>query len=290
MPFAPSNTQGYVDFQYQPPALATADSGLGKISLTVTAGSDGAPEGFTVWWMEETDYVANGRQWYPAPNAIQREAVFSGRPTVNTWGASHFRLAPNQRATVEIGDLLDETGVTTDDPEELEEGTRYVFAVFTNGGARMQPSDRSADLVVETTPAQPCLETRAGWAGHPQSWPISVLFLGNLPYGKAELLSILQQPASTNGLVILARQLIAAKLNILHGADPRAIEATVATADALIGFQSVPPVGSDWLAPEVVTALAQALDDFNHGVGTDNPCETVSVRQSSWGAVKSAYR
>ena len=40
------------------------------------------------------------------------------------------------------------------------------------------------------------------------------LQLGNVTYNQQELLSILSQPVRGNGLVLLAHQLIAAKLNI----------------------------------------------------------------------------
>jgi len=56
--------------------------------------------------------------------------------------------------------------------------------------------------------------------------------------------SILRQPVRGNGLVLLAYQLIAAKLNIANGADGSCIEQTLANADAFIGDLLVPPVGT----------------------------------------------
>jgi hypothetical protein len=91
------------------------------------------------------------------------------------------------------------------------------------------------------------------------------LLLGNNAYDKEQLLSILHEPVRGNGLVLLAHQLIAAKLNIVNGADASCIEETLADADALIGDLLVPPVGDGYLPPRDVSALADVLDDYNDG-------------------------
>jgi len=75
------------------------------------------------------------------------------------------------------------------------------------------------------------------------------LQLGNVAYNQQQLQSILRQPVRGNGLVSLAHQLIAAKLNIATGTDASCIAAIIAAADALIGDLVVPPVGTGHLAP-----------------------------------------
>jgi len=79
------------------------------------------------------------------------------------------------------------------------------------------------------------------------------------------LLDILHEPVRGNGLLILAHQLIAAKLNIAAGADPSCIEGTIAEADALIGDLVIPPVGDGYLAPREAPPLAGILGRFNEG-------------------------
>lgn len=59
-----------------------------------------------------------------------------------------------------------------------------------------------------------------------------------------QLLQILNDPAQGNGLIILAHQLIAAKLNIAHGADPADAAQAIADADAMIGSLVIPPIAS----------------------------------------------
>jgi len=103
-------------------------------------------------------------------------------------------------------------------------------------------------------------------------WPVSGLTLGTVSYTDAELLSILNTAPAGNGLIILAHQLIAAKLNIANGASNAAIAGSITAADALIGGLTVPPVGGGSLAPASTSALTQALTDFNEGVTGPGHC------------------
>jgi cysteine-rich repeat protein len=94
---------------------------------------------------------------------------------------------------------------------------------------------------------------------------VSSLELGSVAYTKDELLAIFATPVRGNGLVSLAHQLIAAKLNVAAGADDAEIAAAIAEADALIGGRVVPPVGDGRLAPDQASALVEELDAFNNG-------------------------
>jgi hypothetical protein len=102
-------------------------------------------------------------------------------------------------------------------------------------------------------------------------WPVQSLTLGTVPYDQAQLCSIFNEPVGGNGLVSLAHQLIAAKLNIASGADSTAIAATIAHADALIGTLMIPPVGLGFLAPSVVAADVANLTAFNEGTLVNGP-------------------
>lgn len=285
-----TKTNGLLDSEVQTPDLVVTGSGYGKIVLDVTAGPSGAPHGFTVWWMSESDYLANDARWYSASNSVQREAIFTGIPTFNSWGASDFRLAADETATIEIGDLLDETGVEATWSDELDPGTHYVFTAFANGDRHTARSDRAATLSDQTRLNGTCAFTRRGWESNPQSWPVGGLLLGNVAYSQPQLLSILQHGPTQNGLVVLARQLATAKLNVANGADSAPVGGTIALADATIGFLVVPPVGGDTLSPAIVRDMIQVLDDYNNGVGAGDPCSPTSVRDLSWGSVKSGYR
>jgi len=118
-----------------------------------------------------------------------------------------------------------------------------------------------------------CVFGQGYWKNHPSAWPVTELQLGNVTYDQQQLLDILHQPVRGNGLVLLAHQLIAAKLNIANGADASCIQQTIADADALIGDLVVPPVGDGYLAPRDVSALAETLDQYNEGMLCAPSCE-----------------
>jgi CSLREA domain-containing protein len=120
----------------------------------------------------------------------------------------------------------------------------------------------SATATPTPTPTVGCVFSQGYWKNHPDQWPVTQLQLGNVTYTKDQLLSILHQPVNANGLVQLAYQEIAAKLNIANGADGSCIQQTLAGADALIGNLVIPPVGTGYLRP---TAYVAPLTQYNEG-------------------------
>ena len=89
-----------------------------------------------------------------------------------------------------------------------------------------------------------CTYTQGYWKNHPNAWPAQNVILGTINYTQAQLIQILNQPASGNGLVSLAHQLIAAKLDIGTGADASAVQSAVNSADILIGTLIVPQLAT----------------------------------------------
>jgi hypothetical protein len=85
-------------------------------------------------------------------------------------------------------------------------------------------------------------------------------------YTDLQLLSIFNTPAQGNGLLSLAHQLIAAKLNIANGADGTSVAAAIAAADALIGNLVIPPAGAGSLPSSATSSLTGTLDSFNNGL------------------------
>lgn len=131
----------------------------------------------------------------------------------------------------------------------------------------------SATVVAEDCGSGQCTFTQGYWKNHPNAWTVDNLSLGNRVYSKAELLQIFAQPVKGNGLVNLAHQLIAAKLNIANGADGAALGSAIADADALINSKVVPPVGIGKLEPSAVGGLVGALDAYNNGVTGPGHCD-----------------
>jgi hypothetical protein len=130
--------------------------------------------------------------------------------------------------------------------------------------------------------AQPgvCVFLQGFWKNHPEAWPVTELQLGNVTYNQQELLSILRQPVRGNGLVLLAHQLIAAKLNIANGADGSCIHQTLADAGSLIGDLVVPPVGNGYLQPRDVAGIAGVLGSYNEGNLCAPSCDNGSLSPS----------
>ena len=262
-------------------------------TLNITAGPSGAPAGFTVEWMYEVFYAALGG-WPAAPDPSIFVCDFDGTPTLTTTaGVSSYLLGPGEAIKVEVGDLFDETGVATTYLWELPAGTGYVFRVFANQSGTLGQSPFSPTLYLETEvlTGLDCTLTQGFWKNHPAAWPVLNLKLGIVNYyDQTELLRILKTPAAGNGLIFLAHQLIATKLNLANGASPVPIEADVAAADALIGGLIIPPVGGGSLAPAVASPLTETLDLFNNGQIPGQDCGTVQVEESTWGRVKANYR
>ena len=145
-----------------------------------------------------------------------------------------------------------------------------------------RPSTTTTSISVTTTTAPPtgqCPEGLGFWKNHPELWPVSSLTLGSQAYAQAELLTLLTSPVAGDASVLLARQLIAAKLNIANGSDPTPIAGTIADADGLLsGFAGKLP---DGVAPSSVTGRAMVHDasilaSFNDGAST-RTCSTTAT-------------
>jgi hypothetical protein len=117
-----------------------------------------------------------------------------------------------------------------------------------------------------------CALSQGYWKNHPDAWPVNSLTLGTVIYNKARLLSILSEPVKGNGLVSLAHQLIAARLNLANGAaaTPEVIQA-ITDANALINGLIIPPFGNGFLHPSVTSALTATLDAYNNGLAPGGP-------------------
>ncbi len=267
-----------------------------SISIKVTAGASGAPAGFSIQWMKLSDFLARGSQW---PSDSDCPLDSSGNPVCpgsfckaslsGVPGCSNYNLGSGQSTVVQIGDnLFDDCGASSTCADEpLECNTQYVFRAFAhNVPGGLARSDFSSNVTCSTAPCgggdNNCTFTQGYWKTHgpagcvtgnnTNEWLATSLMLGTVSYTDAELCSIFNQPAAGNGLISLAHQLIAAKLNIAAGADGSSINASIAAADALIGGLVVPPVGTDSLPNAQTSALVDALSDFNEGVTGPGHC------------------
>jgi hypothetical protein len=93
---------------------------------------------------------------------------------------------------------------------------------------------------------------------------VQALRLGNVLYTRAQLLQILAEPVRRNGLVALAHQEIAAKLNLALG-GPECIQPVIDQVDAIIGNLVVPPIGAGFLQPCNTSGYVLVLTEYNEG-------------------------
>jgi len=118
-----------------------------------------------------------------------------------------------------------------------------------------------------------CTLTQGYWRNHPEVWPADAMTLGGAGYTQDQLIVILSTPPRGDATYILAHQLIAAKLNVMSGADSSGIAATIANADAWlasVGGLGTWPTGA---IRETGIAYASQLDAFNNGLSGVPHCE-----------------
>jgi hypothetical protein len=123
-----------------------------------------------------------------------------------------------------------------------------------------------------------CPQGQGYWKNNPAAWPASALpmTLGSQVYTtKSQLLKILMTPIGTgnkaDASLILADQLIAAKLNIANGADGTPVTSTIMNADFLLsGFNGKLPYHVKPSSPtgQLMVNDASVLDNFNNGLLT----------------------
>ncbi len=114
-----------------------------------------------------------------------------------------------------------------------------------------------------------------GWKNKPTSWPTTSLPLGAVTYTQTELLGILRTPVRGDASLILADQLIPAKLSIENGSNPLPIVATITDADNLLAAFSGPLPYS--IPPSSATGTkmvndANVLQAYNAGLLTPSNC------------------
>jgi hypothetical protein len=111
-------------------------------------------------------------------------------------------------------------------------GTYQVVATFPGNSNYAAASNTAVIVIASSTFATPL--TMGFWKNHPKAWPVTTLTLGGYSYNQTELLAILNTTATDNARIILAQQLIAAKLNLANGSNPAPIQGTIITADGLL--------------------------------------------------------
>lgn len=246
---ANSNTSNTIVKQASIPTIKCLSSTDHSITIEVKAGASGAPNGFTLQWKKD------GEDW----SRCQTKSY-------------DICLKPYECKVICI--------------ENLECGKCYVFRASTNAytldGCYYACSPYSCEIKCSTKPCPPkdlgCTHTQGYWKTHgptptgnnTNQWHTGGFKLGTTYYTAAQLQTILNTPVKGNGLISLAHQLIAAKLNIINGAYAGPISTVIAQADALINGQ---PILTGYLSPSSTSALTDALAKYNEGQSGVPSCD-----------------
>jgi hypothetical protein len=174
--------------------------------------------------------------------------------------------------SAQCSDVTDANGIATCQLVPGAVGMETLTAVFAGSSQLLASTDVVSFNILAAPPGDDtCPRSHGYWKTHPAAWPVTSLPLGDQTYSKAELLSLLKRPSAGDASIILAHQLIAAKLNIANGSDPDPVSATITDADQrLSAFSGKLPykVKPSSAAGQAMVARAEELDDYNNGALT----------------------
>lgn len=154
--------------------------------------------------------------------------------TVEVGASDNSAVVTFSAPTVTVDPDCGPATVTFDPPSgsSFPVGTTPVTVIVTD--ACGQAAACTFTVVVKKTGVLPL--SPGYWKNHPCAWPTSSLTLGSQTYSKTELLNILKTAKGGDASMILAFHMIAAKLNLLNGADPTPISGLVSQGDALLSL------------------------------------------------------
>ena len=98
-----------------------------------------------------------------------------------------------------------------------------------------------------------------------QDWPLTEVTLGSTTYTRDQCLTIMNEDIGNNGLIAIAQQEIAAKLNVANGAAHECIDKEMIQAELLIADLVVPPFGDGFIPLGNVQDLVNDLARYNKG-------------------------
>jgi uncharacterized delta-60 repeat protein len=148
--------------------------------------------------------------------------------------------------------------------------------IVISGTALTGSSFDSAEFALARYESEPCLTApcpnpQGYWKNNPAAWPVNSLTLGTQSYTQTELLAILDIPTNGDASLILAKQLITAKLNVANGSDPVPASNAISSGDSLFtGFNGKLPykIKPSSATGQAMTATAGVLEIYNGGLMT----------------------
>ncbi len=111
-----------------------------------------------------------------------------------------------------------------------------------------------------------CPLSQGYWKTHTSQWKVTSLSLLPHNYSQSQLLALLNASSSGDASVILAKQLIAAKLNIANGSLTTPVSGVISSADAKLGSYGRIACKIKTSSPEgtLMTSWGSTLDKYNN--------------------------
>ena len=248
----------------QAPTIALAGATGAGLTIQLCATSMEF-NGYQITWTTASGYAAAGNK-FPESAGV---AMFS-----SDYDTVYYPVPAGQCVLVSLPVIPDSARyIENSAPGDLECGTEYAISAFGYGLSGRFDTPVSNVLHARTLPCSSggCTYTQGYWKTHgPDSgrkydWPTTSLTLGSVAYSDWQLVSILNSPVKGNGLIALAHQLIAAKLNVANNAAAAAVSAPISQADAMVGSLVVPPAGTGRLSTAQTSGLVTSLTQYNEG-------------------------
>lgn len=148
-------------------------------------------------------------------------------------------------------------------------GTDEIEAsMISSAGGTLTSNAVSVEWIEEQV-VEACPFSQGYWKNHSDVWPQSALpmTLGTVnSYNKTELLKLFDLAVSRDASLILAYQLIAAKLNVANGSPlPSEVQDAIEDADDAIGTYSLPAgIHPNSELGQMMTSIAKILDMYNN--------------------------
>jgi hypothetical protein len=265
-------------------ALATPASATHLTSLDAAADCDGWSVNGTVWF---------GSTALEATVDWTVELLQDDTATQTACGSAHLVVnEPYQNIPFADAAAWDESPCGS--------ATVRITAVLT---AAADQETLTTDIALDCPcdPPAACYRSPGYWKNH--DWPVPAIPFAGAEVPRDELLDILRSPVRGDATIALARQLIAARLNVAGGGDP-GIGDTIDDADQLLIDH---PVYSDPDGDPRTAALAlkDMLEAYNHqgcdcdDVGDDGDGDepvmdgdetTTPTEAMTWSGLRDLYR
>jgi hypothetical protein len=117
-----------------------------------------------------------------------------------------------------------------------------------------------------SSPDKGCVRSPGYWKNHPDNWPVEEITLGGRTLTKLQAIMLMRLPERGDKSKNVFRHLIAAKLNVLAGADDSCVAEAIEAADTwLANFPVCSRVRASSAPWRRISAVIAHLDAYNNG-------------------------